>query len=137
MNTLFDEANRDKKLILLLLFYWCTLPNTLHLTHMKMTVLCVVSPHSQVDYIHGDKAVSTSRKSVSFWQSTWRNIAEDNHIHTCRHQNLKIHLALKTSNFRTVAMCAMVDMKQTFCTTFGCMTVAFCHPHFHMPSSIR
>jgi hypothetical protein len=37
------------------------------------------------------KAVSTSQTSVNFYQ-TRRNILEDNHLHTRRHENLKSHL---------------------------------------------
>jgi hypothetical protein len=35
------------------------------------------------------EAVSTSETSVSFYQTTRRNIAEDSHLHTHRRENLK------------------------------------------------
>jgi hypothetical protein len=38
------------------------------------------------------KAVSTSETWVNFYQTTWRNIAEDSHLHTHCHDNLKSHL---------------------------------------------
>jgi hypothetical protein len=38
-------------------------------------------------------AVSTSKKPVSFYQSTRRNIPEDSHPHTRRRQNMKSHQA--------------------------------------------
>jgi hypothetical protein len=38
------------------------------------------------------EAISTSESSVSFYQTTRRNIPEDSHLHTRRHENLKCHL---------------------------------------------
>jgi hypothetical protein len=35
------------------------------------------------------EAVSTSETSVSFYETAWRKIAEDSHLHTSCHQNLK------------------------------------------------
>jgi hypothetical protein len=37
------------------------------------------------------EAVSTSEMSVNFYQTTWRNIPEDSHLHTHRQENLKSH----------------------------------------------
>jgi hypothetical protein len=37
------------------------------------------------------EAVSTSEMSVSFYQTTRRNIPEDSHVHTRRRENLKSH----------------------------------------------
>jgi hypothetical protein len=37
------------------------------------------------------EAVSTSETSVNFYQTTWRNIPEDSHLHTRRRENLKSH----------------------------------------------
>jgi hypothetical protein len=34
---------------------------------------------------------STSETSVNFYQTTWRNIPEDSHLHTRRRENLKSH----------------------------------------------
>jgi mannose/fructose-specific phosphotransferase system component IIA len=42
-------------------------------------------------------AVSTSKTSVNFYQTTRRNIAEDSHLHTCRRENLKSHLEFDCS----------------------------------------
>jgi hypothetical protein len=38
------------------------------------------------------KAVSTSETSVNFYQTRWRNIPEDSHLHTRRRKNLKTRL---------------------------------------------
>jgi hypothetical protein len=38
------------------------------------------------------EAVSTSATSVNFYDTTWRNIPENSHIHTRRRENLKSHL---------------------------------------------
>jgi hypothetical protein len=38
-------------------------------------------------------AVSTSETSAYFYQTTRRNIPEDGHLHTRRHEDLKSHLA--------------------------------------------
>jgi hypothetical protein len=38
------------------------------------------------------EAVSTSETSVNFYQTTWRNIPEDSHVHTRRRENLKFKL---------------------------------------------
>jgi hypothetical protein len=37
------------------------------------------------------EAESTSGISVNFYQTTWRNIPEDGHLHTCHCENLKSH----------------------------------------------
>jgi hypothetical protein len=37
-------------------------------------------------------AASTFETSVNFYQTTWRNIPEDSHLHTRRRENLKSHL---------------------------------------------
>jgi hypothetical protein len=37
------------------------------------------------------EAVSTSETSVNIYQTTWRNILEDSHLHTRRRENLKSH----------------------------------------------
>jgi hypothetical protein len=39
-------------------------------------------------------SVSTSETSVHFYQTTGRNIPEDSHLHTRRHENLKSDLLL-------------------------------------------
>jgi hypothetical protein len=41
------------------------------------------------------EAASTSETSVNFYQTTRRNIPEDNHLHTRRRENLKSHQYLK------------------------------------------
>jgi hypothetical protein len=38
------------------------------------------------------EAVSSSEMLVSIYQTTRRNIPEDSHLHTRRHENLKSHL---------------------------------------------
>jgi hypothetical protein len=38
------------------------------------------------------EAVNTSETSVSFYQTTWRSIPEDSHLHTRPRENLKSHL---------------------------------------------
>jgi hypothetical protein len=35
------------------------------------------------------EAASTSETLVNFYQTTWRNIPEDSHLHTRRRENLK------------------------------------------------
>jgi hypothetical protein len=35
------------------------------------------------------EAVSTSETSVDFYETTWRNILEDSHLHARRRENLK------------------------------------------------
>jgi hypothetical protein len=35
------------------------------------------------------EAASTSEMSVNFYQTTWRYIPEDSHLHTLCHENLK------------------------------------------------
>jgi hypothetical protein len=35
------------------------------------------------------EAVSTSETSVNFYQTAWRNIPEDSHLHNRRRDNLK------------------------------------------------
>jgi hypothetical protein len=37
------------------------------------------------------EAVSTSETSVNFYQTTWRNIPEESHLHTSHDENLKSH----------------------------------------------
>jgi hypothetical protein len=37
------------------------------------------------------EAASTTETSVNFYQTTWRNIPEDSHLHTCCCENLKSH----------------------------------------------
>jgi hypothetical protein len=37
------------------------------------------------------EAASTSKTSVNFYQTTWRNIPEDSHLHTHCCENLKSH----------------------------------------------
>jgi hypothetical protein len=41
--------------------------------------------------IRAMEAASTSETSISFYQTTRRNIPEDSHLHTCRRENLKSH----------------------------------------------
>jgi hypothetical protein len=42
------------------------------------------------------EAVSNSERSANFYQTAWRNIPEDNHLHTrCLSKNLKIRLKIK------------------------------------------
>jgi hypothetical protein len=36
-------------------------------------------------------AASIIRAMSKFYQTTWRNIPEDSHLHTCHHKNLKSH----------------------------------------------
>jgi hypothetical protein len=43
------------------------------------------------------KAVSTSKTSVNFYQTTWHNIPEDSHIYARRRENLKSYV----DNFNT------------------------------------
>jgi hypothetical protein len=38
------------------------------------------------------EAVNSSEMSVSFYQTTWRNIPEDSHLRICQRENLKSHL---------------------------------------------
>jgi hypothetical protein len=40
------------------------------------------------------EAVSTSETSVSFYETTRRNIVEDGHLHAGRHENLKSYLQM-------------------------------------------
>jgi hypothetical protein len=50
------------------------------------------------------EAVSTSETSVNFYETTRRNILEDSHLHTHRHENLKSHIAevIESINVTTV-----------------------------------
>jgi hypothetical protein len=45
------------------------------------------------------KAVHTSETSVNFNVTTRRYIPEDSKLHTRRHENLKSHMTLHTSQF--------------------------------------
>jgi hypothetical protein len=76
-------------------------------TSMKVTVFLDVAPCSLIEIhkyfrgvycLHGlgdeliplkMKAVDISKASVSFYETTRRNIPEDNHLHTRRRENLK------------------------------------------------
>jgi hypothetical protein len=65
-----------------------------------MTVLWDVAPYSLVEIDRClialmMEAVSTSKTSVSLYQTTRRNIPEDSHLHTRRRENLKLHQLLK------------------------------------------
>jgi hypothetical protein len=42
------------------------------------------------------EAVSVSKTSVNFYETTRRNTPEDGHLHTCRRENLKPHLVPKS-----------------------------------------
>jgi hypothetical protein len=35
------------------------------------------------------ETVSTSENSVSLYETTWRNVQEDGHFHTCHRENTK------------------------------------------------
>jgi hypothetical protein len=39
-----------------------------------------------------DGGMSTPETPVNFYQTTWRSIPEDSHLHTQLHENLKSHL---------------------------------------------
>jgi hypothetical protein len=41
------------------------------------------------------EAVCTSETSVNFYETTWCNIAEDSHLNSRSHENLKSYLAKK------------------------------------------
>jgi hypothetical protein len=43
--------------------------------------------------------VSTSATSIDFYQTTRRNVPKGNHIHTCRHENLKSRHPLTCLSF--------------------------------------
>jgi hypothetical protein len=43
------------------------------------------------------EAVSTSKMSLNFYQTTRRNIPEDSHLHTRRRENLKLLMFSKTA----------------------------------------
>jgi hypothetical protein len=43
------------------------------------------------------EAVSVSETSISFYETAWRNIPEESHLHTRRYENLKTHLKLIVS----------------------------------------
>jgi hypothetical protein len=71
-----------------------------------MTVFWDVEPCSLVD-VYGRyigavfivkammEAESTSETSVTFYQTTRRNIPEDSNFHACRRENLKSHIQIK------------------------------------------
>jgi transposase-like protein len=42
-------------------------------------------------------AISNSETSVSFYETTWRNIIEESHVHTRRRENMKSHAAQERS----------------------------------------
>jgi hypothetical protein len=54
---------------------------------MKMTVLWCFA--SIITLMMGE--ASTSETSVLFYQTTWRNIPEDSHLHTHYRENMKSH----------------------------------------------
>jgi hypothetical protein len=41
--------------------------------------------------------ISNSETSVSFYETTWRNIIEESHVHTRRRENMKSHAAQERS----------------------------------------
>jgi hypothetical protein len=43
------------------------------------------------------EVVSSSETPVNICQTTWHNIPEDSHLHTCHHENLKSHILLRYS----------------------------------------
>jgi hypothetical protein len=45
------------------------------------------------------EAVSTSKTSVNFYDTTRRNIPEDSHLHICRRENLKSHYGNVIHNY--------------------------------------
>jgi hypothetical protein len=64
---------------------------------LKMTVFGDVTPFSLVETDRWTQivgAVSTSEPSVSFYQTTRRNVLEDSHLHTHSRENLKSHFVL-------------------------------------------
>jgi hypothetical protein len=40
------------------------------------------------------EAVSTTETYVNVYQTKWRNIPEDSHIHTCRRENLNLTIII-------------------------------------------
>jgi hypothetical protein len=46
------------------------------------------------------ETVSTSETSVSFYQTTWRNVPEDSHLYIRHRENLKSHLLAPASYAR-------------------------------------
>jgi hypothetical protein len=59
----------------------------------KMNAIWDFAPCSLVEIALMIEAVSTSKKSVNFYEATQRNIPEDSHLHTRRRENLKSHNA--------------------------------------------
>jgi hypothetical protein len=45
------------------------------------------------------EAARISETSVNFYQTTWRNITQDSHLHTCSRENLKSQKTQRVSNY--------------------------------------
>jgi hypothetical protein len=65
------------------------------------------------------EAVSTSEKSVNFYQTTWRNIPEESHLHTHRRENLKSHTTYLLVDYTTSPMLQIAETQITFCFKSG------------------
>jgi hypothetical protein len=64
---------------------------------VELGIVCVLvrqerTQFSELPVRRKQQAVNTSETSVSFYQTTWRNIPQDTHLHTRRRENLKSHL---------------------------------------------
>jgi hypothetical protein len=57
------------------------------------------------------ETVSTSETSVSFYQTTLRNIPEDYHLHTRRRENLKSHKTTKLTLPVGQALCILGNVR--------------------------
>jgi hypothetical protein len=74
----------------------------LTVSYSKMTVFWDVAPLTDVPEVLTTsivialmmEAVSTSKTSVNFYETTWRKMPEESHLHTRRRENLKSHCLL-------------------------------------------
>jgi hypothetical protein len=67
--------------------FWDVLPCSLVEVHRRFRGVCCLHQGTLMM-----EAASTSETSESFYQTTWRNIPEDSHLHTRRCEILKSHL---------------------------------------------
>jgi hypothetical protein len=48
------------------------------------------------------RAANISETSANIYQNKWRNIPEDSHLHTCRHEKQKSHTNDKVVSFHAL-----------------------------------
>jgi hypothetical protein len=73
------------------------------LSFMKMTVFWDVAPCSLIEVYWCCRGACSHHNqgdgySTNFYQTAWRNILEESHLHTCHCKNLKSHSCFKFGN---------------------------------------